>query len=224
MKRLPIIAAALLALAGCGREDSVVMAERSSNDSICSVNISYPVFSSNSASVNSRFATLNEAIETYIDTLSSNVTAQAAEMMTDLQESPMGRPEWNCELSVESTAFLSEGTASVLFTAYTYLGGAHGMTEYTAVNFDVRSGKILADEQLLDYTKADKINELLKSRFENPENCFWEEPSLEKASAIVLEEGAVKFIYEQYVLGPYSCGAAEITIPAAELEGLLLVK
>lgn len=96
------------------------------------------------------------------------------------------------------------------------------MTEYKAVNFDVRSGEILTDEQLIDYTQAARINELLKTHFENPDNCFWEEPTLEKASAIVAEKDAVKFVYEQYVLGPYSCGAAQITVPATELKGILL--
>lgn len=222
MKKLIIVSAVLLAAVGCGRKDSIVMAEKSSNDSICSVNISYPVFSSTSASVNSKLGKLNSAIETYIDTLSSNVAAQATEMMTDLADSPLGRPEWNCELSIESTPFLSEHLASVLFTTYTYLGGAHGMTEYKAVNFDVRSGEILSDEQLIDYSQTARINELLKSHFENPDNCFWEEPTLEKASAIVAEKEAVKFVYEQYVLGPYSCGAAQITVPATELKGILL--
>ena len=227
MKRLLIIAAVMLAAAGCGRKDSVVMAEKSSNDSICSINIAYPVFSSTSASVNAKFGKLNSAIETYVDTVGRNAYSQAEELMADIAamaDSPAGLPDWNCELLVESSAFLSERMASVLFTTYSYLGGAHGMTEYKAVNFDIRSGEILENEQLLDYSKTDRINELLETGFENPDGCFWEKPSLDQASAIVMEEDAVKFIYEQYVLGPYSCGAAEVTIPVAKLDGLLLVK
>ncbi|UKI39543.1 MAG: DUF4163 domain-containing protein [Alistipes putredinis] len=182
------------------------MAEKSSNDSICSINIAYPVFSSTSASVNAKFGKLNSAIETYVDTVGRNAYSQAEELMADIAgmaDSPAGLPDWNCELLVESSAFLSERMASVLFTTYSYLGGAHGMTEYKAVNFDIRSGKILGNEQLLDYSETDRINELLENGFENPDGCFWEKPSLDKASAIVMEEDAVKFIYEQYVLGPY---------------------
>ncbi len=223
MKKLIIIALGVLCAVSCSRHDSIVKAEKILNDSICSINVSYPVFSSNSRPVNDKFRTLNDAIETYVDTLTSSVISEAGEMFAELSRNDIPRPEWDCELTVESAAYLSDNIASVLFTTYTYMGGAHGMTEYKAINFDIRKGEILSNESLIDYTQASRINELLRSYFENPDSCFWEQPSLDKVSAIVMEKSGPAFIFEQYVLGPYSCGAATVKIPASELRGILRV-
>lgn len=226
MKRVSIFFATVMFLASCGRADiSVIEVQQSSNDSLCSINISFPSFSSTSSPVNGKLTVLNSDIKTYVDTVSAEVMSQAVDMRRSMTESGMDLPQWNCELNIAGQCmYADKNLISVLFTTYTYMGGAHGMTQYEALNFDMKTGSALANEQIIDYSRSEQIDALLAEFFSNPDNCFWENPTLDKVSAITLDESSVTFIFEQYVLGPYSCGAAKVSVPMQNMEEFLSVK
>ncbi len=131
------------------------------------------------------------------------------------------RPFFKYELySTDTVYFVSEDFISTLTEVYTFTGGAHGMTTFYAFNYQPKKQKFLTNQEILNYDKADQINELLAEYFDNKAGCFDTEPTLDKVSAINILPDTLRFTFEQYLLGAYACGIAKIDVPVTKLKGL----
>lgn len=132
------------------------------------------------------------------------------------------RPSFKYQLVTKDTIFnTSRKIISTRITAYIFTGGAHGKTEYYAVNYTPEKGLFLKTGDLFDMSQVATINAAIAKYFVNPEKCFNVEPTIELASTINISETSAIFTYEHYVLGAYYCGDAVVEVPLDELKNCL---
>jgi len=187
--------------------------------------VRYPVFSSPDPAINASLEVLNEQLAAYVSGLEDSMKIEAKEVFADFDIDSLSRPDWAYELGVGDTVYLAtDDYISLLLVVYHYTGGAHGMTNFMAFNYDVAMQKLLTNGELLDLTQLDRINQLLKADFDNPEQCFDTDPTMDLVSAINFSADTVRFSFEQYALGAYACGPAEVLVPRVELGNVFLPK
>lgn len=189
------------------------------------IRVNLSVFSSTDPEVNKSCQVLNDEIQKYVSGLSDSLKLQATEFFTTYVTDTTPRPAWNYELIVEDSVFMAtDHFVSVRVLAYVFTGGAHGNTSFCSFNYDVKNQKLLTPEEIINYNDLAGINALLKANFKNPEKCFNVDPTLDLMTVLNFNPTDVCFTYEQYVLGAYACGVAEITVPRKELKDAMLVK
>lgn len=134
------------------------------------------------------------------------------------------RPLYNYELVTKDTVFTASlDLISVRIEAYTYTGGAHGMTKFYTVNYLPRTVTFLTLSDMFDLSLYKEIDEVILSCFENKDNCFTQKPSIRTASAVNFSADSVIFTYEHYALGPHACGVAEIVVPRIKLNRFITI-
>ena len=186
--------------------------------------IKHATFSSTDEEVNQACEAVNQAVRTYVQKLESQFKEEATRLRQQLAAEEQTQPTGRCELQVVDSVFMATSQyISMRLTIYSYNGGAHGQTEYMAFNYDVRNGRFLTNEDIVNTSKATAVNTQLKAYFKNPKECFTEVPTLEKVSVINLTPSNLCFTFEQYVLGAYACGAAEVNVPREALKDALLI-
>lgn len=132
-----------------------------------------------------------------------------------------------------SVARADTDVISLVISSYSYAGGAHGDHVTYARNFDPNTGMMLAFSDLSDDAEMFRINTLeynqkTAATEEYAERLFTtdsitngelENVLYEEGEWYFSEEGLV-FISNPYLLGPWSSGTIEFTIPYDELAGL----
>lgn len=164
----------------------------------------------------------NGKLNELIDSLQSSLKSEADTFFMAFRSDTANRPIFNYELYVTDSVYMADKHyISLRVLTYTFTGGAHGMTNFYAFNYDVEKRQFLQPAQLLDMKKSAEIDALLKKNFKNPEGCFTEVPTLSNGyTAFNFSSDSVYFTYPQYVLGPYSCGYAQVSIPRTELKNI----
>lgn len=134
-------------------------------------------------------------------------------------------------LSVSPKILNSDGAlATVVLNTSSYLGGAHGSSSQTYYNFDLKTQKKVELEQIIQSTQKEKLNTLAHEAFKT-----WVLDS-KLADNVADYEQSWKFIlsknyylakqglilqYAEYEIGPYVVGLPRLTIPYAQLNGIL---
>lgn len=169
--------------------------------------------------------TFNNELEGLVNGIQASFMEQAKESF-DALDSIGEKPIGPYELIVKDTVFMAdENFISVRVLSYEFLGGAHGMTNFYGINYDVKTQKFLNKKEILNYDKANEINALLKANLQDPDKCFtMEAPTIDNFTALNLTPKTVDFTYAQYILGPYSCGYTTISVPREKLKDMLLIK
>jgi hypothetical protein len=189
------------------------------------IEVQYPVFSSSDPATDKSLRVLNGQVAAYVSVLEDSLKIEAHEVFEGFKNDNLPRPEWVYEFGVRDSVFTANsGYISLRLSVYRYTGGAHGMTNYVAFNYDVEKQKMLTTAEILNIDETDAINGLMKAYFENPSQCFDTDPTLDVVSSVNFSPEAVCFLFEQYVLGAYTCGPAEVTVPKAELGANFLLK
>ncbi|MDE5638423.1 MAG: DUF4163 domain-containing protein [Odoribacter sp.] len=190
------------------------------------VNIARSIFTSANPETGKSCDILNAKVRNLIDSIEKKLALQADTFYSGMARDGMVRPAWNFEFYADDSVFMVHPDyISLRVRTYIFQGGAHGMTEFYAFNYDVKRRQLQSPTQILDFRKYREINEILKKNFTNPDHCFTEIPTLENGfTALNLSAEAVCLTYPQYVLGPYSCGYAQVNLPRAELKDILLNK
>ncbi len=221
-----LLVGGLLLLAACNPKGKIEVQTREKSDSTeyLKVNIAQSVFTSENPETQKSCDVLNAKVRYLIDSIETTLALQADTFYTTLKQEGIERPVWNFELYVGDTVFMvSPDYISLRLMTYIFRGGAHGMTEFHAFNYDVKRRQLQSPIQILDFSKYKEINEVLKRNFVNTDNCFTEIPTLENGfTALNVSINAIYLTYPQYVLGPYSCGYAQVVLPRSELKGMLL--
>lgn len=144
------------------------------------------------------------------------------QFMRYLQADTATHPQWQYELHITDSVYMcGSRIVSALLTCYTYLGGAHGSTEYISCNYDVRRQRMLKNEEILDLSDTLLINKLLAEHFVDNHHCFDTLPHIGLPYTLLLTREGLQFIYGHYVLGCYACGEAVITIPYAQARSIM---
>jgi len=189
------------------------------------VNLDFPVFSSSDQEVNKGCEILNQQIRQFMTGRQDSLKAEADELFQSFKTDSMPRPNWIYTLDVTDSVFMATSEyISVRFEVYTFTGGAHGITDFYAFNYDVKNRELLEPEEIVAYKDSDAVSRSLQAHFKNPENCFTTEPTLDLVSVINFTPGDVCFTFTQYTLGAYYCGIAEITVPKTELTKSVLLR
>lgn len=182
-------------------------------------------FRSSDPAIDKSCQLLNNQVQTYISRLSDTLKAQAADLFQSFEADTADRPSWKYELIIKDSVFMAtDRYISVRLLAYTFTGGAHGMTTFKAFNYDVKNQKLLTPQEIIDTTATTAVNAALKTHFKNPDNCFSSDPTLQQVSAVNFNAQDLCFTYEQYLLGAYACGVAEVSVPRPALKEALLIK
>ncbi len=223
-KILTFLAAAFL-VAGCHKEIKLEVKRMHEMDknNLVAFTIDRPLFSTTEPAVEESCVVFNDSITKFIDLQKNEVRAQAKEFkmaMDSLGEQMVGP----FELIVKDSVYMAdEDYISVRLLTYAFTGGAHGMTNFYAFNYNVKTKKFLNNSEILNYNKIPQINDLLKAHLQNPDSCFTDTPTAENFTALNFARHSVDFTYAQYILGPYSCGYTTIAIPSHKMKELMSI-
>lgn len=197
---------------------SILHKSNVNQDNYWDIDLQYPVFSSSDSQIEQSLSLFNQQVSAYVSALQDSVKAESKEVFEGFAKDGYDRPEWTYELGIRDSVFMAtDEFVSLRLSVYRFTGGAHGMTNFVAFNYDVARQKMLTTSEVLDLSKSNQIDELLQQHFDNPSQCFDGTPTLDLVSAINFTQEAVCFKYEQYELGAYACGPAEVVVPKAEL-------
>lgn len=225
--KLFTLVSAILVLGACKKEIKLDVKQIHFTDKTeqWDIKIDRPAFSTTTSEVEKSCVVFNDEVSGLVNGIHAAFLEQAKESIASLDSAGFKQAA-PYELIIEDSVFLAdENYISVRVLSYEMLGGAHGMTNFYAVNYDVKTQKFLAKKDILNLDKAAEINALLKANLKDPENCFtMEAPTVDNVTCINITLHTVDFTYAQYILGPYSCGVANISIPREKLKNMLLIK
>ena len=165
-----------------------------------------------------------QAIEAYKADRAKEYRETNAPLIKESEGTPTASLNWS-DYVTGKIGGTHKGILSYTVTGYTFTGGAHGMTVETALNFDMKTGTLLTEEDFFKEGYKDRLSGLLSSRLaeslENPSDTsmlFTQEIG-PNGNFSIGEEG-VTYIYNQYEIGPYSMGIIRVTVPWEDIEGM----
>ena len=124
---------------------------------------------------------------------------------------------------------IDEKIISFQRNAYFFLGGAHGQSTSTGINYDTQTGNLLTLNDI--FVEPDLAKEQIKNHLSNlaslPEYKELMYENMESEVTCLVEDGnwffandGIHFVAEPYLLGPYASGEINFTIPYQELPDL----
>jgi len=126
--------------------------------------------------------------------------------------------------------YVTPGLLSALVTVNDYTGGAHSNLSYWSYNLALVGTQlrpfVLADLFLPDSGWADRLSRFVLTELEEQGAGFVTNGTVTELSAtdlqvFLLSPSGLQFILAPYQVGPWSDGTYTVTVPLAELRGLL---
>ena len=168
------------------------------------------------------YATVQETMTAYADSLEAEWKAEIAEWLADEPEyKDMLQYYYNIDGSLVETD--NDSILSYQATTDCYLGGAHGSYVVEYYNFDKKTGKLL---NIRDIVPAEKEKEVLKAMEE--QLCKdWEAEDLDDlkeqtgitvlgdlylTNNFLLKNDSIEFLFNQYEIAPYAAGLIDVTV------------
>jgi hypothetical protein len=126
--------------------------------------------------------------------------------------------------------YFSDDLLSIMGTVYTFLGGAHGMTNAAPLNL-VRYGDEVRTVALTDVMRAGsgwekKLNSYIMSNLKK-QGAAWvlngdvKSVPVEQLQRFTLTPAGIEFYFDAYEMGPYSDGMYSVKVPWIELKGMV---
>ncbi len=232
MKRLyAILLGVSLILTGCGRAaapaavQSVTLTTqtRESSGERWSAKLEYPVISGLQSAEKER--ALNDAIRSFVATTESRYRSTAESAQPPLDSS------YDNEFMLTFDPYLvNQRVVSLLWSDYSFTGGAHGGTAIIPFLWDIDNARALsledfftADTNYLEQLSAATRTEL-KTQHPDWDAAQIDDGTAAKAdnfSTISLSQDALAITFAQYQVGPYVVGTPVVTIPLKRLEKIL---
>jgi len=120
---------------------------------------------------------------------------------------------------------------------YAYMGGAHGLETRNYYNFDLKTGKIITEQDLFKENYKGELAELIKARiveeskeYKDEKNSepitdledtdFWTD-SIKSNGNFYITDESINYVFNPYEIAPYYMGQTEVTIPFSRLKSLL---
>lgn len=219
MRNSIIVSGFLFLLAACAQPQvNVEKDEFVHVTSEWNIEINRHLFSSPDVKTDVSLQVLNRKVGNVLEQVLEEVKSSADEYFAQYEDKNQAV---KFELRVEDSVFMADSKfISLRLKVYTYKGGAHGGTNFYTYNYDIASQSLLQPEQIIDMVQAERFNELLRMHFRNS-NCFSELPAVENMDGLNVDEENVCVVFQQYTLGAYACGHAEIAISRDDLQGVL---
>ena len=138
---------------------------------------------------------------------------------------------WEQETNV-GVDFNQNGLLTVNIGSFAYLGGAHGMSSFNSINYDLETNKELAFYDLVNANDSIALKTLGEKKFRSNNKLepneslmnsgyFWDDGKFYFSETFSLTGDGVMFTFAPYEIGPYAIGMPEFTIPYAELKPFL---
>ncbi|MDS1032619.1 DUF3298 domain-containing protein [Porphyromonadaceae sp. NP-X] len=139
---------------------------------------------------------------------------------------------FNNEHILEGTALWSdENIFSYGIKRYVFMGGAHGLNTQIFMNFDLKTGKMLTENDLFIPNYKEELTKIIRSRMveENTELAdyadlnqtdYWVDSIQPNGNFYISDEG-INYLFNPYEIGPYYLGETEVRIPYARLKDIL---
>lgn len=172
---------------------------------------------------------VNEKMGQIVDSLIYNIKMEAINYFSiSANKKANGRKvkkeSFTYELVTRDTVFIAnKNIISSRIMAYSFLGGAHGVTRFYSVNYSPKDTRFLSIGDILNLKMSDYIDKAIENNFKNDNDCFNVKPTLEMVSIVNISKNSIIFTYEHYLLGAYSCGYATIEVPINEIKNALLI-
>lgn len=164
---------------------------------------------------------INKQFRNDVNSFKREVLAQAKEAYNESQET--GYPYRLFEAYTEyKVHLLNPKVLSLTIDMYQYTGGAHGMTFRKAYNYNLKTGKQLAYQDIfkecVDY-KSIIVNHIIEQIKKNPQDYFDDAAGTVKGFTdeqpfYMTKEGIVVY-YGLYEIAPYAGGIKEFLIPVS---------
>jgi hypothetical protein len=182
------------------------------------IDISYPPMEAEFAST---------IIQDFLNDLQSAIVGMYAEVYDPVWE----HFPWALAVDFESFDF-SATITSLNFTVYQYTGGAHGNTFFATFIFDLENERVLGFDDLFlpGINPLETIYPIVQASLEeqlaeygadvawiadgtgmNPDNY----------QNVVVSADSLTFFFPPYQVGPYAFGPQQVSIPLADLSGIL---
>ena len=168
------------------------------------------------------YATIQEAMTAYADSIETEWKAEMAEMY-DPESEFKETLQYYYTVSGDSVETDNDSILSYQTTIDCYLGGAHGSYVVEYFNFDKKTGKLL---NIQDVVPAEKKEEVLKAM--ETQLCEdWKAKDLADlreqtgitmlgnlylTNNFLLKKDSIDFLFNQYEIAPYSAGLIGVTV------------
>jgi hypothetical protein len=185
------------------------------------IDLSFPFFTSDDEIQRKKLERLNEEITAFLDTAAQYYWGITPEEVRALKDETEASGVFELKNTFEILDTIP-GFISLKMETYSYALGAHGFTALHTYNYAIDEEKLLKITDLIDLSAPENeklLNQLLQKNFDNPADCFDEQPTAGRnfrLFALVGEE--VHFYYEAYELGAYYCGTGHVVVTVDELK------
>jgi len=148
------------------------------------------------------------------------------------------RYSFNNEHVVSGFGLLSDKKIYVYgIERYVYMGGAHGLETRNYYNFDLKTGKLITENDLFKPNFQAALAEIIKKRIveESKEvkdekdtepiisledTDFWTEAIKPNGNFYITDE-SINYVFNPYEIAPYYIGQTEVSIPFSRIRNLL---
>lgn len=187
----------------------------------------YPEISGVDSAVATKF---NASVKNLVTEINKSYKAQVAEFTSeDIKNMPS---EMGLTSDIGYDVILAnDDLASLIFSNYVFLGGAHGNTAYTSVNYDLKNNKEIKLTDLFepksDYVKmiSDYSINDLKKRIGEMSDDEWISngagADAENFKNWNLTKKGLMFTFEPYQVAAYAAGSQTVIIPYEKLKNML---
>lgn len=176
----------------------------------------------------------NEAMNRFIEDRISEYDSMVDDLIDDMPEDEPSYTAFINELiGKDSVYFANDQLVQYGTKHYSYEGGAHGSTDYSAVLFDIKNDRILTAYDVFIEDESIHLRDLLMEAFMKYNNyqlsaledtetlnsiseCIWKPETV-----FAVADKGVYFCYSSYELGYYALGAPELFLPYSQLEELI---
>lgn len=138
---------------------------------------------------------------------------------------------FGCTLDATTTIKLdAAGLLGLIYTTYTYTGGAHGNTVVSYLNLNLANGQVLKLSDMLDPIDAKKLSAAIETAIRVNRDIPASKPlkqadffvnTLPPTDTVLALPAGLLFTYQSYEIGPYVLGQPHGVVPYAALGNML---
>ena len=139
---------------------------------------------------------------------------------------------FNNEHSVEGFALLTdENIFTYGIDRNVYMGGAHNLETRNYYNFNLKTGKVIREEDIFTTNYTSELTKIIKQRiveesddinslYELDESVFWTD-SIKPNGNFYITDESINYVFNPYEIAPYAYGDTEVSLPFSYIKKLL---
>ncbi|WP_339916091.1 DUF3298 and DUF4163 domain-containing protein [Yeosuana marina] len=234
MKRYLFILCCFFTFISCKEDPLITFKETSitdGNNSAVEVNI--PLAEGDTPAVNSINSIIKNKViaslqigeyddDSKIETIKKSIDAFNQEFDAFKNDFPDSDRHWEAQIDGD-IMYQSESLISIALTSYMDTGGAHGNLNISFLNFNAKTGKLIANTDLFNDKKA--FFKLAKTYYQNnidEKDAVFDSENFVLPANIGYTEDGIILLYNTYEIAAYSAGTIEFTIPYDDVNSLLV--